>query len=92
MYFNGQFNLEDWDDSAKYAIFDDWEDWTRWFSYKQYLGAQETFTVSDKYKKKRTVTWGKPCIVLSNQMPDFKDWTWIEINCTIYDLQNKKLY
>lgn len=88
MYFNGSFNLDDWDNDAEYAIFDDWEDWTRFFNYKQFLGAQQEFTLADKYRAKRTLTWGKPCIILSNEMPLFKDWKWIEGNCFICIIEN----
>jgi hypothetical protein len=91
MYFNGAFNLDDWNPEANYAIFDDFEDWGRFFMYKQFLGAQLEFVVADKYRAKRTVTWGKPCIVLSNEQPLFKDWTWIEGNCFI-EYINKTLF
>jgi hypothetical protein len=89
MYFSGMFNLEKFDDSARYAVFDDFEDWSRFYNYKQWLGAQEEFELSDKYMRKRTVKWGKPCIVLSNQDPDFKDQHWISENCITCFIQNK---
>lgn len=66
MYWNGMFDLSLWDDDARYAVFDDF----RWdafkFSYKQWIGAQQTFTLTDKYRKKRTVQWGNPIILLLN--------------------------
>jgi len=93
MYFNSMFNLDKWDDSADYAIFDDWEDWSKFYFYKQFLGAQQEFELSDKYKKKQTVRWGKPTILLSNTYPNFSDDQWIEGNCFIYFLnQNEKFY
>lgn len=87
------FNLGDWDDSADYAIFDDWDDWSRFSQYKQWLGAQGQFTVTDKYRKKLTKTWGRPCIILSNSLPNFSDHDWVEVNCLTYILKpNEKFY
>lgn len=71
MYFNGYFNLDIWDNEAKYAIFDDFDkegkkleeyfpQWKCWF------GAQKEFTVTDKYRRKMSVKWGKPIIFISN--------------------------
>lgn len=81
MYFNGMFDLGSWDDNAQYAIFDDWQDWSKFYNYKQWLGAQREFTVTDKYRRKRTIKWGKPCIVLANAEPLFEDGQWIKANC-----------
>jgi len=92
MYFNGSFNLDLWDIQAGYAIFDDWEDWSKFFLYKQFLGAQKEFTISDKYRAKRNVKWGRPCIVIANEDPKFKDWKWIEANCFVVDIGNNKLF
>lgn len=71
MYFNSFFNLDQWDDQAEYAIFDDFDregkkleeyfpQWKCWF------GAQDEFTVTDKYRKKEMKKWGKPIIFISN--------------------------
>lgn len=92
MYFNGMFNVDEWDDSVAYAIFDDFNDWSLWFTYKQFLGAQEEFVVTDKYRGKRTVKWGKPCVLLSNEMPLFKDMNWVQVNCFIVDILDNKLF
>lgn len=89
MYFNGLFNLDEWDDGAKYAIFDDWEDWTKLFQWKQWIGAQQQFAVTDKYRKKRTVQWGKPCIILSNHEPIFPDMEWLNANVFKLHVINK---
>lgn len=89
MYFNGMFCLDIWNNDADYAIFDDFEDWTKLYNYKQFLGAQKEFTVSDKYRKKQIVRWGKPCIVLANSVPDFKDQEWIKMNCVLFIAKNK---
>jgi len=59
--------------------------------YKQFLGCQQEFTVTDKYLKKRNIrNWGKPCIYLSNQDPRTYpgiDVKWLEGNCTIVELK-----
>lgn len=70
-----QFNLDDVRaelDEAKYAVFDDMQGGFKFFpSYKGWLGAQRSFTVSDKYKQKFTVQWGRPTIWLCNE----KQWS-----------------
>jgi len=65
MYFCGQFNLDDWDDGARYIVLDDFD--IRFVpQWKSFFGAQKTFTLTDKYRKKRTVTWGRPLIWICN--------------------------
>lgn len=91
MYFNGMFNIEQFNIEAEYAIFDDWFDWTKWTSYKQWLGAQQEFIVTDKYVKKKKIIWGKPTIVISNELPLFSDQNWIHSNCFIVQI-NKKIF
>ena len=69
MYFCGMFNIEDWDPDAAYIIIDDFNiKFCPW--WKCVLGAQKTFVLTDKYRKKRTVKWGKPCIWLCNRDDD----------------------
>lgn len=65
MYFNGMIDIELWDDKAEYAVFDDVQ-WEYFPQKKGFIGAQEQFTLTDKYKKKKTVNWGKPIIYLYN--------------------------
>lgn len=84
--------LDLWNNMCEYAIFDDFEDWDRFYVYKQFLGAQKEFVLTDKYRKKQNVQWGKPSIILSNIMPTFKDMTWIYDNCFICDIKENKLY
>jgi len=92
MYFCGLFNLDEWNDDAKYAVFDD-INWKFFPNWKPFFGSQKRFTVTDKYRKKRTVNWGRPCIVLGNE--DDTDPTrvvsraeldWIDLNCDIVRL------
>jgi hypothetical protein len=88
MYFGGMFDLSLWDGTAEYAIFDDITDITKFYHYKQWLGAQEQFTTTDKYRKKCTVKWGKPCILLSNFLPNHWDMDWIRGNCIVVQVHN----
>lgn len=80
--------MDSLDELAEYAIFDDWDDWSTFRQYKQWLGAQRQFTVTDKYKKKQQWNWGKPCIILSNHNPLFKDYLWIKENCIICEIKS----
>jgi len=86
------FNLDALEASSLYSIFDDFFDWRKFSSYKQWLGAQDEFTLTDKYRKKVVFKWGKPTIILSNQYPDFEDGLWIKANCFIVQINNNKLY
>lgn len=65
MYFCGQFNLDDWNDNATYIVLDDFN--IKFFpQWKSFFGAQKQFVLTDKYRKKRTVSWGRPLIFLCN--------------------------
>lgn len=88
MYFNHLFNLDDWRDDALYIIFDDFE-WQFIPAKKCFLGAQKMFSISDKYRKKRTVKFGKPCIVLTNILPVLTTW---EAANTVTVRLNKQLF
>lgn len=51
---------------VKYAVFDDFS-WDAMAKFaKQWFGAQQVFTVTDKYKSKKTIKWGKPIIWCCN--------------------------
>lgn len=97
MYFNSLFNLDDWNPDAEYIIFDDfpWDQLKRWM--KQFFGAQYEFVLTDKYRKKKTVKWGKPCIFLGNDDNDPKmqatplEWQWLEMN-VFYHTLTSRLY
>lgn len=80
-------------DNIDYVIFDDIE-WDepilRGSGYKAWLGGQPDFTCTDKYSKKATIQWGKPCIFLTNKNPfqDLhpRDTAWLEENCFVVDV------
>lgn len=91
VYFNGLFNLDDFDETADYVIFDDFN--IEFLpQYKSWFGAQKTFTVSDKYRHKRTVKWGKPLIWIGNDDPRLSvkvDRNWMELNSVFIMVLNK---
>lgn len=85
MYFNGMLNLDSWDDDAKYIILDDFNcDIGKYLPmWKSFFGAQREFTLTDKYRKKRTVRFGKPLLWLCNCLPQLSernDQLWLEAN------------
>ena len=97
MYFNAMVDFRLWDDSAEYAVFDDFA-----FEFipnkKCFFGGQRQFTITDKYMGKKSVTWGKPSIFLTNTPFPF-DEDFYTHNCVIINLDDffknkpyKKLY
>ena len=75
-------------DAVDYAIFDD-IDWKnaalKGEGFKAWLGGNKSFDVTDKFDRKFTLEWGKPCIVLTNRDP-YKglcedDIDWFKENC-----------
>nr|QCX29347.1 Replication-associated protein [Plant associated genomovirus 1]QCX29351.1 Replication-associated protein [Plant associated genomovirus 1] len=94
LYFGGLFNmgeLSDIDD-AEYAVFDDMQGGFEYFhGYKFWLGGQSEFTVTDKYKGKKHVKWGKPTIWLSNVDPTTEkglDYEWLMGNAFIVRVED----
>lgn len=97
MYFNNLLNLDNWDSEVDYIILDDFSsDITKYLPcWKCFFGGQKEFTLTDKYRGKKTVKWGKPMIWLSNE-DIFKNLNiehieFIKKNCTVVVL-DKKLY
>lgn len=92
MYFNNLFDLKNWDDDAKYIIFDDFTSVEFVPARKGFFGAQREFTVTDKYMGKATVYWGKPCIYLTNKsnpfacLKELDDIQWMEDNSVVIEL------
>ena len=95
LYFNGLFNLDDWDEQAEYIIMDDMN--IKYLpNYKAWFGAQSQFTLTDKYRKKKTVKWGKPLIWICNDGEDPRksevvNREWMDEN-SIFVQVNDKLY
>lgn len=85
-------NMDTFDNTADYIIFDDF-DFEFMPQKKSWWGAQHEFNVTDKYRKKQTITWGKPLIYLCNPDSDpyrSKLWNeWFEATCIRVVLDNK---
>lgn len=79
--------MEEPTEGVQYAVFDDLNGGLKFFhGFKQWLGMQKEFYVTDKYRGKKKVTWGKPCIWISNTDPrddlgDPQVSSWLEGNC-----------
>lgn len=93
-YWNGMSCLDTFSESATYLVIDD-IDWQYVTSKKQLFGAQKEFVATDKYRKKRTIKWGKPTIYCFN--PDQDPWPnlsvsekeWYKLNVTQVYIYNK---
>lgn len=64
-------NLDEWNPEAKLVIFDDF-DWEFLPNPKGYLTQAGQCTVTDKYRKKKTIVVNMPAIFLCNEMPKTK--------------------
>lgn len=79
---------------CSYWVFDDFPPERIKSSYKQFMGNQKEFTVTDKYLKKSTIANIGPAIYLFNT-PDFNnlnlhlDMGWVYDNCTVINIENK---
>lgn len=84
-YFGGLFSLQEETNDVAYAIFDDINGGLPFFpQYKWWLGHQQQFYATDKYKGKKLIHWGKPSIWLSNKDPREEqgaDYDWLNANC-----------
>lgn len=94
-YFGGLFNMDLFSEDGRYAVFDDIAGGFGFFpSYKCWMGGQFEFSVTDKYRHKRNVRWGKPAIWLCNTDPRLDwykpgsgpDFEWMEANCDFVEL------
>ena len=68
IYCNGYINVRDiiHGQDSDYIVIDD-VPFDRFIGFKSIVGSQHTFTLTDKYLKKVTLTnWCKPCIILLN--------------------------
>lgn len=94
-YFGGLFSLDESLKDVEYAVFDDMMGGLEfWHAYKFWLGAQKCFYATDKYKGKKLVYWGKPCIYVHNKDPRLDkgaDIEWLEGNCTFITVEESLL-
>lgn len=92
-YFGGLFSLDENTTTAEYAVFDDMQGGLSYFhGYKFWLGHQQQFYATDKYKGKKLITWGKPAIYISNTDPrddHGADKEWLEGNCIFININQK---
>jgi len=92
-YFGGLYSLEEDITDVDYAVFDDIQGGLEFFhAYKFWLGHQESFYATDKYKGKKLITWGKPAIWCSNTDPRADkgaDADWLDANCTFVFIDSK---
>jgi hypothetical protein len=97
LFFRGTFNLKTLVatglENVDYMVWDDvsWKDSAlKNDNYKNWMGGQDDFTVTDKYEGKVDITWGKPSIFCSNHNPlkglPAEDQAWLKGNCTIINL------
>ncbi|OAX31020.1 hypothetical protein K503DRAFT_788101, partial [Rhizopogon vinicolor AM-OR11-026] len=90
IYFGGDFDLSQWDDEAEFAVFDDFTDNQCLVKYKMLFGAQKNVVLTDKYRRKMAIKWGKPCILLTNTLEQkYRDDPWVQGNCVIIDVEEK---
>lgn len=91
IYWNGMIDISTWDNSATYMILDDF-DWEFIPNKKGLIGCQKQIVLTDKYRKKMSVTWGKPVILIANEnfIHDMKATmaSWFESNCQIVRIAN----
>lgn len=85
VYFGGLFCLDEFDEDVDYAVFDDIQGGIEFFhAYKFWLGHQQSFFATDKYRSKKLIHWGKPAIWCSNTDPRADkgaDADWLDANC-----------
>lgn len=98
LYFCGLYSYKEASlaHTADYAVFDDLQGGIKFFhGFKNWLGAQKQFQIKGLYRDPEMITWGKPCIWLSNTDPrqdlDYSDNLWMEGNCIFIEI-TKKLF
>ncbi|UYD39151.1 MAG: replication associated protein [Wigfec virus K19_493] len=93
-YWNGMIDITTLTKQTELLIMDDF-DWKYVPSKKQFWGAQKQFVITDKYRKKRDIIWGKPLIYICNDdqnpfylMPRCEE-DWYKQNCITAFIVNK---
>ena len=92
-YWNNIFDTDQFDESNDYAVFDDIKGGLGSIDYKQWIGAQNQFAITSKYKRHRTIYWNKPCIYISNDDPlesKHVDIDWLLGNAVIVKVETDK--
>lgn len=68
-YWKNMVNLDEWNPEGKLLILDDFDKWEFVPNPKVYLTQAGQGTVTDKYRKKRTIVVNMPAMFLCNDMP-----------------------
>lgn len=94
-YVATTWDLSSFDHYFNYVVFDD-VPWKNFEHYaKAFFGCQRDFSVSDKYRKKKRISGGVPCIYLANPedfagaCQEFCLTNWGQQNVQIVFLNNK---
>lgn len=91
-YMQGMWNIDQYSDEAEYGVIDDfdWEQFAK-YGYKSMLGLQYQATVTDKYRGKRMILHGKPVIMITNELPEFKngEGDWLIANVDFIEITDK---
>lgn len=96
VYCHSYYSLEEFikNKDCDYAVFDDIP-YERFPAFKAFVGCQKEFFLTDKYRKKTKIIWGKPSIILVNPDMDYgshmdKDLIdWWEDNTVTVVIDNK---
>lgn len=98
VYMKSNLNFNIWNNNLQYLILDD----IPWPCLKRYqkdlIGGQERFTANEKYSRKRTITFGKLTILITNDHPiswddmDMHYYNSYFVNNTIVCDVNEKLF
>ena len=92
LHMGTMYTIDCLDEGSDYIVFDDCDPDHLHSHYKCWIGAQDQFSATDKYRAKRSVKWGKPCIWLSNSDPrDSHQWDrdWVDSNALVINLTHK---
>jgi hypothetical protein len=91
-YMEGDFDLGQISEDSEYLVMSDiprhkiGDQWV-FEKYKAFFGAQKLVTVTDKYRKKVTLKWGKPMIYLCNKFDgQWAEDDWLMANSVVVHL------
>jgi len=91
IFWRGQTSMSDWDDDARYIVFDDIE-WKYIPNKKSLLTQMGDCTVTDKYVRKMSIYNNKPAIVCCNAAPlhdTIEDAQYWQANSTIVYIERE---
>ena len=86
-YMNTDWDVTQINEDVQYGVIDDIAS-EKFMYWKAFLGGQEQFTVTDKFHRKKQLSWEKPVIWISNKDP--KDWKGIDYEWLIGNKDDSK--